>query len=106
MRNDNYERLIEASFVMSFTSKPDDWIRKAKMNNFSMFLAVLDVASYDGLLSDILKTENSDHLTALKNEFRKYFPESSDNGFHPFRNSFETSVQIVFDDIRDEDLEL
>lgn len=58
------------------------------------------------MLPQLAKNEILQHLTALKNEFSRYFPELGDDEFDLVRNPFKLPVERVPDDCQDEFLEL
>ncbi|XP_068237352.1 zinc finger BED domain-containing protein 5-like [Palaemon carinicauda] len=62
----------------------------------------------DALRAFITKLENwkRRHLTARENEFKRYFPEPSDDESDLVRNPFKLSVEKVPEDCQDEILHL
>uniref|UniRef100_A0A0L8HAD3 HAT C-terminal dimerisation domain-containing protein n=1 Tax=Octopus bimaculoides TaxID=37653 RepID=A0A0L8HAD3_OCTBM len=80
-----------------------------KLENVAMFETLRSVLVVDGedqVLPQFSKIEILQHLTALENEFKRYFPELNDGKLDLVRNPFKLSVEKVPDDCQDEFLEL
>ena len=106
-RNTNIIKFVDA--LKAFMSKLENWKRKVNTKNVAMFeklTSILDNYGEDKVLPQFAKNEILLHLTALENEFSKYFPELSDDEFDLVRNPFKLSVERVPDDLQDEFLEL
>jgi hypothetical protein len=75
-RNTDIIKLIYS--LKAFMSKLENWKRKVKIKNVAMFeklSSVLVVGGDDQVLPEFPKIEMQ-HLTALKNEFSRYFLNS------------------------------
>ena len=73
---------------------------------FEKLSSILDVCGEDKVLPQLAKNEILQHLTALKNELNRYFPELSDDELDLVRNPFKFPVKKVADHCQDEFLEL
>ena len=79
----------------AFVQKLEKWTRKAEQRNFAMFEA-LSTVSYD--VDDALSSEILVHLTSLRKEFLRYFPEISKSELKLVRKPFAVPVEKVRDD--------
>ena len=70
----------------AFVQKLQNWTRKAEMINFAMFEALSTVSSDD--VNDALTSEILVHLTSLRKEFLKHFPEISESNLKLVRKPF------------------
>ena len=68
--------------------------------------SILDACGGNKVLPQSTNKEIWQHLSALENEFSRYFPELSDDELDLVRNSFKLSVEKVPDHCQDEFLEL
>jgi len=106
-RNTNIIKFMDS--LKAFMSKLENWKRKVKIKNVAMFeklSSILVAGGEDQVLPEFAKNEILQHLTALENEFSRYFPELSDEELDLVRNPFKLSVEKVPDDCQDEFLEL
>ena len=106
-RNTNIIKFVDS--LKAFMSKLENWKRKVNTKNVAMFeklTSILDVCGEDKVLPQFAKNEILQHLTALENEFSRYFPELSDDELDLVRNPFKLSVEKVPDHCQDEFLEL
>lgn len=106
-RGDNLIKFLDT--LKAFVNKVKNWKRKIEINNFAMFEELSSIFTTDSatsMLPDELKNEIFQHLTALENEFVRYFPELNENDLDLVRNPFKLSVEKVPDDYQDEFLEL
>lgn len=76
-------------------SKLENWKRRVNAENVAMFeklSSILDVCGEDKVLPQFAKNEILQHLRVLENEFKRYFPELSDDVLDLVRNPFKLSV--------------
>ena len=88
----------------AFAQKLDNWQRKVENGNFAMFEALSSVV--DGNLNRNLSSEILAHLTNLKKEFLRCFPEISYVNLELVRKSFSIPIEKIRDDLQDELIDL
>ena len=91
--------------LKAFTSKPENWKRKFNTENVAMLekvSSILDVCGEDKVFPQFTKNDILQHLTALENEFSRYFPEFSDDVLDLIRNPFKLSIENIPDHSQDE----
>ena len=88
----------------AFVQKLDNWQRKVAKGNFAMFEALSSLV--DGNLSRNLSSEILAHLTNLKKEFLRYFPEIPNADLELVRKPFSIQIEKVRDDLQDELIDL
>ncbi|XP_042240162.1 SCAN domain-containing protein 3-like [Homarus americanus] len=95
--------------LRAFLAKLQNWQRKINAGNVAMFenlSTVLD-ENEDHLLDPSLKTEITQHLKSLENEFKKYFPEFEEKDGKLVRNPFSSTLDIatIHNDVQDKFLD-
>ncbi|KAJ8721019.1 hypothetical protein PYW08_006484 [Mythimna loreyi] len=94
--------------IRAFIAKIELWINKVERNNFSAFDTLNQII--DGQGADVKKELQKNmmlHLTNLKNEFNRYFPDWEDKSIQKLmRNPFLINVSEVADEIQEELIEM
>ncbi|XP_076359162.1 zinc finger BED domain-containing protein 5-like [Tachypleus tridentatus] len=107
-RNTNIIKFMDS--LKYFMTKLKNWKRKVKVKNVATFeklSSILVTGGKEKVLPEFgKKNEILQHLTALENEFSRYFPELSNDELDLVRNPFKFSVEKVSDDCQDEFLVL
>uniref|UniRef100_UPI00358EA1AE protein FAM200C-like n=1 Tax=Myxine glutinosa TaxID=7769 RepID=UPI00358EA1AE len=93
--------------IRAFMAKLDLWKCRMEAGNIACF-PNLDSAVPDGLLNSKLKNQIIDHLTELKADFIRYFPDFDEKRktWKFIRNPFQCDVADVSDGVQEEFLEL
>lgn len=105
---DIFQQLNIDSLKASMT-KLENWKREVKIKIFAMFeklTSVLVAGGDNQVPPEFTKNENFQLLTALDNEFSRYFPELNDEELDSVRNPFKLRVRRFPYDCQDELMEL
>ena len=104
-RISNVIKFVDA--LKAFKAKLQNWKRKIEIGNCAMFEKLDIVLDNRGnKMPEKIKEDISKHLSALQNEFEKYFAETSDQDLDFVRNPFKFPVEKLPDECQDEFLEL
>ncbi|XP_046976463.1 SCAN domain-containing protein 3-like [Vanessa cardui] len=94
--------------IRAFIAKIELWINKIERKNFSAFDTLNQII--DGQGADIKEEIQKNvmlHLTNLKSEFNRYFPDCEDKSIQKLiRNPFIVNVSEVSDEIQEEVIEM
>ena len=94
--------------IRAFIAKIELWINKVERKNFSAFDTLNQII--DGQGADIKEEIQKNmmlHLTNLKSEFNRYFPDCGDKSIQKLiRNPFILNVSEVSDEIQEEVIEM
>lgn len=96
-------------FLSAFKNKIQNWKRKIKLKRCSMFeelSSLFTTVNDDETIPESIRTEIVQHLTALKDEFERYFPEINGDKLDLVRNPFRLQVEKIPDEYLDKFLEL
>ena len=98
--------IMHTDAIKSFIDKLDLWTGKIERNNISPFHRLNEEMNNDKL-PDILKNCILQHLTELKSEFERYFPDiiSEDIAMKLSRNPFNCNVDDLPNEIQEEFLD-
>lgn len=96
-------------YLSAFKNKIQNWKRKIKLSRCSMFEELSSLFTTDNddeTVPESIRTEIVQHLTALEDEFERYFPEINGDELDLVRNPFRLQVEKIPDEYQDEFLEL
>lgn len=94
--------------IRAFIAKIELWTNKVEKNNFSAFDTLNQIINRQGAdIKEEIQKNIMLHLTTLKSEFNRYFPECEDKSIQKLiRNPFIVNVSEVADEIQEEVIEL
>lgn len=94
--------------LTAFVAKLNNWQRKVNRGNIAMFENLSGVIQESEADLHEIQHDITAHLESLENEFRRYFPELTEEESLPVRNPFSSALNVASlpDDVQDEFLEL
>ncbi|KAG7163221.1 Zinc finger BED domain-containing protein 5-like 24, partial [Homarus americanus] len=107
LQGTNINIIMHHDTIRTFMAKLDLWKCRIQQGNTASF-SNLDSALIHGNLDSELKKQIITHLTDLKTEFIRYFPEIDEKreAWKFIRNPFQCEVADVSDEVQEEFLEL
>ncbi|KAG7163433.1 Zinc finger BED domain-containing protein 5-like 5 [Homarus americanus] len=107
LQGKNINIIMHHDTIRTFMAKLDLWKCRIQQGNTASF-SNLDSALIHGNLDSELKKQVITHLTDLKTEFIRYFPEIVEKrvAWKFIRNPFQCEVADVSDEVQEEFLEL
>ncbi|KAG7164906.1 Zinc finger BED domain-containing protein 5-like 18 [Homarus americanus] len=107
LQGTNINIIMHHDTIRTFMAKLDLWKCRIQQGNTASF-SNLDSALIHGNLDSELKKQIITHLTDLKTEFIRYFPEIDEKleTWKFIRNPFQCEVADVSDEVQEEFLEL
>ncbi|CAM1331733.1 Uncharacterised protein r2_g4062 [Pycnogonum litorale] len=107
MQGPNTDMVRFLNQLNAFQAKLINWKRKASCGNFAMFESLDNLLDSSDLgLSAEIQNEITEHLEHLHTEFKRYFPEISNEDLDLLINPFQCEVSMVPDECQDQFLEL